>query len=120
MILEIDGYEIANIVAYDDLPSTQDGENSGRNPNLTMNREILGRVLSINVKLGITHASVAEIILNKLKNPSMVVRFHNSETNELDTCNSMYCVDPKKVRLTGMFDYYESIEFTLNSNGRWD
>lgn len=120
MILEIDGYEITNIVDYDDLPSTQDGENSGRNPNLTMNREILGRVLSINVKLVITHKSVAEIILKKLKNPSMVVRFHNSETNKLDTCNSMYCIDPKKNRLEGMFDYYESIEFTLNSNERWD
>ena len=120
MILEIDGYEITNIIDYDDFLSTQDGETSGRNPNLTMNREILGRILSINVKIGVTSASKAKTILNKLKNPTMLVRFHNSEKNALDTCNSMYCVDPKKNRLEGMFDTFESIEFTLNSNERWD
>ena len=41
--LIIDGVEIKNLVSYDDLLSTQDGEDSGRNPALVMNRDILGR-----------------------------------------------------------------------------
>ena len=36
--LIIDGVEIKNLVSYDHLLSTQDGEDSGRNPALVMNR----------------------------------------------------------------------------------
>lgn len=118
--LIIDGYEVKNLVDYDDLLSTQDGENSGRNPSLFMNRDILGRILSITAKVGITPQSEAQVLLQKLKNPTMSVQFYNSEKGGMETCSSMYCVDPKKVRLSGMFDFFESIEFTLNSNSKYD
>ena len=65
--LIIDGYEVKNLVDYDDLLSTQDGENSGRNPSLFMNRDILGRILSITAKVGITPQSEAQVLLQKLK-----------------------------------------------------
>ena len=56
--LIIDGVEIKNLVSYDDLLSTQDGEDSGRNPALVMNRDILGRILSITAKVGVTHRCI--------------------------------------------------------------
>lgn len=118
--LIIDGYEVKNLVDYNDLLSTQDGEDSGRNPALIMNRDILGRILSITVKVGVTPKSEAKILLQKLKNPAMSVQFCNSETDKMETCSSMYCVDPKKTRLEGMFDYFKEIEFTLNSNAKYD
>jgi hypothetical protein len=118
-LLFLNDYEIKNIVDYDDLASTQDGENSGRTPSLKMTRDILGRVMSITVQLGITNGVTVRKILNILKKPNIEVKFLNSETNEYSTI-SCYCVDPKKKRLKGMMDYYESLEFVLNSNGRFD
>lgn len=118
-LLYLNDTEIKNIVEYDDLASTQDGENSGRTPTLQMNRDILGRIMSITVKLGITEASVVRTILNILKQPNISVRFLDSETDSYKTIDC-YCVDPKKTRLTGLIDYYESVEFTLNSNARYD
>lgn len=118
-LLYLNGTEIKNIVEYDDLPSIQDGENSGRTPTLQMNRDILGRVMSITVKLGITPEATVRNILNILKNPNIVVKFLDSETDSYKTINC-YCVDPKKTRLPGMMNYYQSLEFVLNSNGRYD
>lgn len=118
-LLYLNDVEIKNIVEYDDLASTQDGENSGRTPTLQMNRDILGRIMSITVKLGITEAATVRTILNILKQPNIYVRFLDSETDSYKTIDC-YCVDPKKTRLTGLIDYYESVEFTLNSNARYD
>lgn len=118
--LKIDGVEITNLVEYDDLLSTQDGEDSGRNPALVMNRDILGRVLSITAKKGVCTQEEGKQLLNLLKNPEMVVQYYNSETGQVETCNSMYCVDPSKSRVEGMFDYFKEIEFTLNSNQKYD
>lgn len=118
--LIIDGYEVKNLTAYNDLLSTQDGEDSGRNPALVMNRDILGRVLSITAKVGIISQDEGAVLLQKLKNPEMSVQFYNSESGKIETCSSMYCVDPKKTRMDGMFDYYKEIEFTLNSNMKYD
>lgn len=118
-LLYLDEIEIKNIVEYDDLPSIQDGENSGRSPTLKMNRDILGRVMSITVKLGVTEKSVVREILNILKNPNINVRFLDSETDTYKTIDC-YCVDPKKTRMTGIMDYYQSLEFVLNSNARYD
>lgn len=69
--LIIDGVEIKNLVSYDDLLSTQDGEDSGRNPALVMNRDILGRILSITAKVGVTPQAEASKLLKLLKNPKM-------------------------------------------------
>lgn len=118
-LLIIDGVTIHNIVAFDDLPSTQDGDNSGRVPSLQMNRDILGRIMSIEVTLGITPASTVQTILNLLKNPTMTVQFRDSESDALKTINC-YCIDPQKERLEGMMDYYKSVQFRLVSNGRYD
>lgn len=118
-LLYLNNVEIKNIVEYDDLASTQDGENSGRTPTLQMNRDILGRIMSITVKLGITEAATVRTILNILKQPNINARFLDSETDTYKTINC-YCVDPKKTRLSGMIDYYQSLEFVLNSNARYD
>jgi hypothetical protein len=118
-LLIIDGTTINNIVSYNDLPSTQDGDNSGRVPSLQMNRDILGRIMSIDVSLGITPATDVQMILNLLKNPNMVVQFRDSESDTLKTINC-YCIDPEKERLEGMMDYYKSVQFRLVSNGRYD
>ena len=118
-LLYLNNVEIKNIIEYDDLASTQDGENSGRTPTLKMNRDILGRIMSITVKLGITEAATVRTILNILKQPNISVRFLDSETDSYKTIDC-YCVDPKKTRLSGMIDYYQSLEFVLNSNARYD
>lgn len=118
--LIIDGVEITNLIEYDDQLSTQDGEDSGRNPALVMNRDILGRILSITAKKGVCSQSEGTQLLNLLKNPTMSVQYFNSETGQMETCASMYCVDPKKSRVEGMFDYFKEIEFTLNSNRKYD
>lgn len=118
-LLYLNETEIKNIVEYDDLPSIQDGENSGRSPTLQMNRDILGRVMSITVKLGVTEKSVVREILNILKNPNINVRFLDSETDTYKTIDC-YCVDPKKTLMEGLMDYYQEVEFTLNSNARYD
>ena len=118
--LFIDGVEIKNLVSYDDLLSTQDGEDSGRNPALVMNRDILGRILSITAKVGVTPQAEASKLLKLLKNPKMSVKYYNSETGKMETCASMYCVDPKKTRVDGLFSYFKEIEFTLNSNKKYD
>lgn len=118
-LLFLNNLEIKNIVEYDDLASTQDGENSGRTPTLLMNRDILGRIMSITVKLGITEKATGRTILNILKQPNISVKFLDSETDSYRTVDC-YCVDPKKTLLQGMMDYYESMEFTLNSNARYD
>lgn len=118
-LLYLNNVEIKNIIEYDDLASTQDGENSGRTPTLKMNRDILGRIMSITVKLGITEAATVRTILNILKQPNISVQFLDSETDSYKTIDC-YCVDPKKTRLSGMIDYYQSLEFVLNSNARYD
>lgn len=118
-LLYLNGKEIKNIIEYDDLPSIQDGENSGRSPTLQMNRDILGRVMSITVKLGVTEKSVVREILNILKNPNISVKFLDSETDTYKTIDC-YCVDPKKTLMEGLMDYYQEVEFTLNSNARFD
>lgn len=118
-LLYLNNVEIKNIIEYDDLASTQDGENSGRTPTLQMNRDILGRIMSITVKLGITEAAIVRTILNILKQPNISVRFLDSETDSYKIIDC-YCVDPKKTRLSGMIDYYQSLEFVLNSNARYD
>lgn len=118
-LLFLNNVEIKNIIEFDDLASTQDGENSGRTPTLLMNRDILGRVMSITVKLGITDKATGRTILNILKQPNISVKFLDSETDGYKTINC-YCVDPKKTLLPGMMDYYESMEFVLNSNSRYD
>lgn len=118
-LLYLNNMEIKNIVEYDDLASVQDGENSGRTPTLLMNRDILGRIMSITVKLGITDKATGRSILNILKQPNITAKFLDSETDTYKTVDC-YCVDPKKVLLQGMIDYYESIEFVLNSNTRYD
>lgn len=118
-LLYIDGYEVPNITSYDDLLSEQDGENSGRTPNLNMNRDILGRIASISVKLGPTEGSVVRKILGILKKSDITVKFLNSETNNYSTI-SCYCIDPKKEKLATMGDYYKSLDFTLVSNRRFD
>lgn len=118
-LLYLNGTEIKNIVEYDDLASTQDGENSGRTPTLMMNRDILGRIMSITVKLGITDKATGRTVLNILKQPNITVKFLDSESDTYKTIDC-YCVDPKKSLLQGMMDYYSSIEFVLNSNARYD
>jgi len=118
-LLYIDDYEVPNITEYDDLLSEQDGENSGRTPNLTMNRDILGRIASISVKLGATEGNIVRKILDILKKSDITVKFLNSETNDYSTI-SCYCIDPKKERLPGIQDYYKSMEFSLISNRRFD
>lgn len=118
--LKINGVEITNLVEYDDLLSTQDGDDSGRNPALVMNRDILGRILSITAKKGVCTQAEGMQLLNLLKNPEMSVEYYNSETGKMETCSSMYCVDPKKSRVEGMFNYFKEIEFTLNSNQKYD
>ncbi len=75
--------------------------------------------MSITVKLGVTEKSVVREILNILKNPNINVRFLDSETDTYKTIDC-YCVDPKKNRMTGIMDYYQSLEFVLNSNARYD
>ena len=50
-LLYLNNKEIKSIVNFNDLASIQDGDNSGRTPNLTMTRDILGRVMSITVTL---------------------------------------------------------------------
>lgn len=118
-LLYMNNVEIKNIVEYDDLPSIQDGENSGRTPTLAMDRDILGRVLSINVKLGITDKSTGRTILNILKSPNINVRFLDSESDTYKVANC-YCVDPKKTLMAGLMDFYQDISFVLNSNARYD
>lgn len=118
-LLYLNNVEVKNIVDYNDLASIQDGENSGRTPTLQMNRDILGRILSLTVKLGVTERSEGKELLNILKDPNISVKFLDSETDEYKTMNC-YCVDPKKVLLPGLMDYYQSMDFTLNSNERYD
>lgn len=118
-LLFLNDKEIKEITVFDDLPSIQDGENSGRTPTLSMDRDILGRILNINVTLGITPRSEAIALLNILKNPNITVKFLDSES---DTYKIMdcYCVDPKKELLPGMMNYYSSLSFVLISNERYD
>ena len=118
-LLYLNNVEIKNIVEYDDLPSTQDGENSGRTPTLAMDRDILGRVLSINIKLGITDKPTGRAILNILKSPNINVRFLDSESDTYKVADC-YCVDPKKNLMVGLMDFYQDISFVLNSNARYD
>lgn len=118
-LLFLNEHEVKNIVDYSDLASVQDGENSGRTPTLKMNRDILGRIMSINVKLGVTSKAEVKTLLNILKKPNIKVRFLNSEIDDYSNVDC-YCVDPKRTRLPGISDYYQSVEFTLNSNGRFD
>ncbi len=118
-LLYINGYEVPNIISYEDLLSEQDGENSGRTPNLNMNRDILGRIANISVKLGPTEGSVIRKILAILKKNDITVKFLNSEINDYSII-SCYCIDPKKEKLATMGDYYKSLDFTLVSNGRVD
>lgn len=118
-LLYINGYEVPNIISYEDLLSEQDGENSGRTPNLNMNRDILGRIANISVKLGPTEGSVIRKILAILKKNDITVKFLNSEINDYSII-SCYCIDPKKEKLATMGDYYKSLDFTLVSNGRFD
>lgn len=118
-LLYLNDVEITNITDYDDLASIQDGEGSGRTPSLKMNRDILGRIMSINVRLGITKGSTVREILNILKKPNINVKFLNSETDDYSIIEC-YCIDPKKQRLPGLMDYYKSVEFKLVSNGRFD
>lgn len=118
-LLFLNDKEIKEITVFDDLPSIQDGDNSGRTPTLSMDRDILGRILNINVTLGITPRSEAIALLNILKNPNITVKFLDSES---DTYKIMdcYCVDPKKELLPGMMNYYSSLSFVLISNERYD
>lgn len=118
-LLYLNNKEIKEIVQYDDAPSIQDGENSGRTPTLSMDRDILGRILSINVSLGITSRAEGMLILNILKSPNITVKFLDSETDTYKTIDC-YCVDPKKELLDGMMSYYKSITFELKSNTRFD
>lgn len=118
-LLYLNGTEIKNIVEFDDLPSIQDGENSGRTPTLVMDRDILGRIMSITVKLGITDKATGRSILNILKQPNITAKFLDSETDTYKTIDC-YCVDPQKNLLPGMLDYYQDISFVLNSNARYD
>lgn len=116
-VLYLNGAEIKNITSYNDLLSEQDGENSGRTPNLNMHRDILGRLLSITAKVEYLTFDEGKALLNILKNHSIQVKFLNSETGSYSTV-SCYCVDPKKEQIPG--GYFKLIEFTLNSNGRFD
>lgn len=118
-LLYLNGIEIKNIVEYDDAPSIQDGENSGRTPTLSMDRDILGRVLSISVKLGITDKKTVRSILNILKSPNISTKFLDSETDTYKTVDC-YCVDPKKTLISGLIDYYQELSFVLNINTRYD
>ncbi|MEG0475038.1 MAG: hypothetical protein RR548_04995 [Carnobacterium sp.] len=118
-LLYLNNKEIKEIVQYDDAPSIQDGENSGRTPTLSMDRDILGRILSINVSIGITSRAEGMLILNILKSPNITVKFLDSETDTYKTIDC-YCVDPKKELLDGMMSYYKSITFELKSNTRFD
>jgi len=118
-LLYINNYEVKNIIAYDDLASVQDGENSGRVPTLTMHRDILGRIMSINVTVGVSPVSEVRTLLGILKNPEITVRFLDTETDSYKTINC-YCVDPQKERLEGMMDYFRSLSFVLNSIERYD
>ena len=118
-LLYLNNVEVKNIVDFNDLASIQDGENSGRTPTLTMNRDILGRILNITVKLGVTERSMGKELLNILKSPNIIVKFLDSETDGYSIIDC-YCVDPKKTLLPGLMDYYQSMEFTLNSNERYD
>lgn len=118
-LLYLNNKEIKEIVQYDDAPSIQDGENSGRTPTLSMDRDILGRILSINVSTGITSRAEGMLILNILKSPNITVKFLDSETDTYKTIDC-YCVDPKKELLDGMMSYYKSITFELKSNTRFD
>ncbi|MEG2253750.1 MAG: hypothetical protein RSC33_00315 [Vagococcus sp.] len=118
-LLYLNNKEIKEIVQYDDAPSIQDGENSGRTPTLSMDRDILGRILSINVSLGITSRAEGMLIINILKSPNITVKFLDSETDTYKTIDC-YCVDPKKELLDGMMSYYKSITFELKSNTRFD
>lgn len=118
-LLYLNGVEVKNIVEYDDLPSIHDGENSGRSPSLKMNRDILGRIMSITVKLGITDKETGRSLLNTLKSPNISVKFLDSETDTYKTIDC-YCVDPKKSLIPGLTNFYKEIDFVLNSNGRYD
>lgn len=120
MILEIDGYEVTNITDYDDSLSVQDSEDSGRNANLDMHRDILGEILTIDVAIGVSPQNKVQELISVLKNSEMRVRFFNTRTGKLETCESMYCNDPQKTRLKGVFGYFERVEFKLISNGRYE
>lgn len=116
-LLYLKGKEIKNLTSYNDLLSEQDGENSGRTPTLIMHRDILGRLLSITAKVEYVTLAEGMELLNILKDHSIQAKFLNSETGEYSTA-SCYCVDPKKEMIPG--GYFKSIEFTLNSNRRFD
>ena len=118
-LLYLNNKEIKSIVNFNDLASIQDGDNSGRTPNLTMTRDILGRVMSITVTLGIISRQDGMDILNILKEPNINVKFLDSETDQYRTVDC-YCIDPKKILMPGLMDYYQSMEFILNSNERYD
>lgn len=118
-LLYLNNKEIKSIVNFNDLASIQDGDNSGRTPNLTMTRDILGRIMSISVTIGIISRKDGMDILNILKEPNITVKFLDSETDEYRTVDC-YCIDPKKTLMPGLMDYYQNIEFVLNSNERYD
>ena len=118
-LLYLNNKEIKSIVSFNDLASIQDGDNSGRTPNLTMTRDILGRVMSITVTLGIISRQDGADILKILKEPNINVKFLDSETDQYRIVDC-YCIDPKKTLMPGLMDYYQNIEFILNSNERYD
>ncbi len=118
-LLYLNGKEIKNITSYNDLPSIQDGQDSGRTPGLVMDRDILGRIMNISVNLGITSRADGREILNILKSPNISVKFLDSETDTYKTIDC-YCIDPQKELLEGLIDYYKTISFVLNSNRRYD
>jgi hypothetical protein len=118
-LLYINDYAVPNLTSYDDLLSEQDGENSGRTPTLKMNRDILGRIASITAKVEFVDRATGQKILNILKKHNITVKFLNSETGNYSTI-SCYCVDPKKELAVGLMSYYKYIEFTLNSNSKFD
>lgn len=118
-LLYLNNKEIKSIVNFNDLASIQDGDNSGRTPNLTMTRDILGRIMSISVTIGVISRKDGMDILNILKEPNITVKFLDSETDEYRTVDC-YCIDPKKTLMPGLMDYYQNIEFVLNSNERYD
>lgn len=118
-LLYLNGKEVKHITAYDDLASIQDGENSGRTPTLVMDRDILGRIMSISVTVMWITKAEGMSLLNILKQPNITTKFLDSEKNDYSTMDC-YCVDPQKKLANGYIDYYESISFVLNSNARYD
>lgn len=118
-LLKIDGIVIRNLTGYAPLLSQQDGENSGRNPNLDMNRDILGRIVNITVKVGYCYQDEMKQLLSLLNNPQMQVEYFLPEIGAMIS-GSFYCVDPKPIIKSWNPVVYEEMEFVLVSNGRYD